>query len=98
MAIVVVPRRKTLKPKGRRTARMTDFDKKEANKEGKFASLTNKDIKRRVASFTKRSIGATAKAKEAKAGKVAANKDLARLNRLSGEAARRAQKRTNKQR
>ena len=76
---------------------MTDFDKKEANKEGKFAPLTNKDIKRRVKTFTKRSIGAAAKLKEAKAGKVAANKDLARINRASGQAARRAQKRTRKQ-
>jgi len=56
-------------------------------KSGKFTSMSNADVKRRS---TKVGEGHT----NAALGKKYANRDLARMNRASGEAARNARKRT----
>ena len=69
------------------------FDKGEVTKGGKFKSMSNADVKRRTA-------GVKARISEAFPGdaKRYANNSHANVNRASGEAARRARKRTKKQR
>ena len=98
---IVPVRRKKKKPdpdrKKTKTVRKpittANFDPREVTKSGKFATLSNKDIRDYQKALTRRSVGAEAKKKRAKEAAKKANRSLARMNRASGEAARRSQKR-----
>ena len=70
----------------RKAVTTKNFAKGAATKSGKFSSMSNKDVKR---SITRSGAGHSNKA----LGKEWSNLSLARMNRASGEAARRSQKR-----
>tara|TARA_B100000809_G_scaffold96227_1_gene94802 strand:- start:983 stop:1300 length:318 start_codon:yes stop_codon:yes gene_type:complete len=81
----------------RRTATTSSFDKGAVTKGGKFASMSNTDIKRRSKKVVNQQIKEHQGFTTMKDAKKVANRDLARMNRASGVAARKAQKRTKKQ-
>tara|TARA_Y100001949_G_C15805452_1_gene251124 strand:+ start:189 stop:494 length:306 start_codon:yes stop_codon:yes gene_type:complete len=70
----------------RKAVTTKNFHPSEVTKSGKFASMSNKDVKR----YRKR---AGADYSNKALGKEWGNLSLARMNRASGEAARRSQKR-----
>ena len=100
MGIKVVPRKKKKPDPDRKKTKTVrkpittaNFDPREVTKSGKFSSISNKDIRDRQKALTRRSVGEAAKKKRAQEAAKEANKSLARMNRASGEAARRSRKR-----
>tara|TARA_R110002012_G_scaffold175644_1_gene340535 strand:+ start:317 stop:631 length:315 start_codon:yes stop_codon:yes gene_type:complete len=88
------PDRKKTK-KVRKKITTSNFNPNDVTKSGKFTSMSNADVKRRS---TKKVVKGGFMVGEGHTntalGKKYANRDLARMNRASGEAARNARKRT----
>ena len=98
MGITIVPRyKKDPDRKKTKTVRKPittkSFAKGEVTKSGKFTSLSNKNIQNLQKALTRRSVGEKARKQRRNEAAKETNTTLARMNRASGEAARRARKR-----